>query len=112
ADFAPQLTSDLAADGFVAMQPVVIVCEGVLSYLDDAPCNRVLRWIAAVTAPGSRFVFNYPISRFGPDDLEPRMRAAGFVWLDDASLGDVYGRYLPGEAPVGSDLYRFAVAWR
>ena len=40
------------------------------------------------------------------------LREAGFVWLDDVSLGAVYGRYLSGEPPVGSDLYRFAVAWR
>jgi hypothetical protein len=52
------------------------------------------------------------VSRFHPDDLEPRIRGAGFVWLDDASLGDVYGRYLPEDPPEGSDLYRFAVAWR
>ena len=32
--------------------------------------------------------------------------------LSYASLGDVYGRYLEGDPPPGSDLYRFAVAWR
>jgi O-methyltransferase involved in polyketide biosynthesis len=37
---------------------------------------------------------------------------AGFVWLDDVSLADVYGRYVNGDPPPGSDLYRFAVAWR
>jgi len=91
---------------------VVIVWEGVLSYLDDIACDRTLEWIASVAAPGSRLVFNYPISRFDPDDLVPRIRRAGFVWLDDASLADVYGRYLPGDPPPGSDLYHLAVAWR
>jgi methyltransferase (TIGR00027 family) len=112
ADFEAGLTADLVAAGFDLAVPVVIVWEGVLSYLDDIACDRTLRWITSVSAPGSRLVFNYPVSRFGPDDLEPRIRAAGFVWLDDASLGDVYGRYLPGDPPSGSDLYRFAVAWR
>jgi methyltransferase (TIGR00027 family) len=112
ADFGRRLTDDLAAGGLVVAEPVVIICEGVLSYLDEASCDRVLRWITSVAVPGSRFLFNYPVSRFHPDDLEPRMRAAGFVWLDDASLGDVYGRYLPGDPPAGNDLYRFAVAWR
>lgn len=111
-DFENGLTKDLVAFGFDPSRPVVIVLEGVLSYLDDAPCDRTLRWIAGVTAAGSRLAFNYPISRFTPEDLEPRIRGAGFVWIDDASLGDVYGRYFDDDPPAGSDLYRLAVAWR
>lgn len=112
AEFEASLTTDLTAAGFDPAVPVVIVWEGVLSYLDNVACDRTLRWIASVSTPGSRLVFNYPVSRFDPDDLLPRIRDAGFVWLDDAALGDVYGRYLPGDPPEGSDLYRFAVAWR
>ncbi len=112
ADFAAGLTADLVAAGFDPSVPVVILWEGVLSYLDDVACDRTLRWITSVTAAGSRLVFNYPVSRFTPEDLEPRIRGAGFVWLDDACLGDVYGRYFDDEPPPGSDLYRFAVAWR
>jgi methyltransferase (TIGR00027 family) len=112
ADFEAPLTADLIAAGFDVTRPVVIVWEGVLSYLDNVACDRTLRWITSISAEGSRLVFNYPVSRFHPDDLLPRIRGAGFVWLDDASLGDVYGRYLPGDPPAGNDLYRFAVAWR
>ncbi|MEO6029850.1 MAG: SAM-dependent methyltransferase [Candidatus Binatia bacterium] len=111
-EFGAQLTADLAAAGFDVAAPVVIVWEGVLSYLDDVSCDRTLRWITSVSAAGSRLAFNYPVSRFDPEDLRPRILEAGFVWLDDASLGDVYGRYLPDDPPAGSDLYRFAVAWR
>jgi O-methyltransferase involved in polyketide biosynthesis len=103
---------DLAAAGYDAAAPVVIVWEGVLSYLDDVACDRTLRWIASTGGPGSRLVFNYPVSRFDPDRLRTRILEAGFAWLDDASLGDVYGRYLPDDPPAGSELYRFAVAWR
>jgi methyltransferase (TIGR00027 family) len=112
ADFEAALTADLVAAGFDLAKPVIVVWEGVLSYLDNVACDRTLRWITSISTPGSRLVFNYPVSRFHPDDLEPRIRAAGFVWLDDTSLGDVYGRYLPDDPPQGSDLYRFAVAWR
>jgi methyltransferase (TIGR00027 family) len=111
-DFEEGLTRDLAAAGYDRNAPVVVVWEGVLSYLDDVVCDRTLRWIASVAPEGSRLVFNYPVSRFDPDDVVPRIRAAGFVWLDDASLADVYGRYLAGDPPAGGDLYRFAVAWR
>jgi len=111
-EFGAQLTTDLATAGFDVAAPVVIVWEGVLSYLDDVSCDRTLRWITSVSAPKSRLAFNYPVSRFDPEDLRPRILEAGFVWLDDASLGDVYGRYLPEDPPPGSDLYRFAVAWR
>jgi methyltransferase (TIGR00027 family) len=111
-DFESSLTADLAAAGFDGSAPVVIVWEGVLSYLDDIACDRTLCWIAATSGPASRLVFNYPVSRFDPADLLPRIRAAGFVWFDDVSLADVYGRYLSGDPPAGADLYRFAVAWR
>ncbi len=112
ADYEVPLTAALAAAGFRRDVPAVVVWEGVLGYLDDATCDRTLQWIASVAAPGSRLVFNYTVSRFDPADLLPRIRRSGFVWLDDTSLGDVYGRYLPGEPPAGHDLYRFAVAWR
>lgn len=111
-DFERTLTKDLRSAGFDAARPAVIIWEGVLSYLDDAACDRTLRWVAQMGSRGSRLVFNYPVSRFGPGDLEPRIEAAGFVWLDDVSLADVYGRYLHGESPPEGELYRFAVAWR
>jgi methyltransferase (TIGR00027 family) len=112
ADFAAGLTHDLAAAGYDSAMPVVVVWEGVVGYLDNVACDRTLRWIASISAEGSRLVFNYPVSRFDPDDLLPRIRSAGFQWLDDSSLADVYGRYLPDDPPPGGDLYRFAVAWR
>ena len=111
-DFAAGLTRDLAAADFDAASPVIIVWEGVLGYLDDVACNRTLRWITSIASKGTRLVFNYPVSRFDPEDLLRRIRGAGFEWLDDTSLADVYGRYLSGDPPAGSDLYRLAVAWR
>ena len=112
AAFEASLTAALAAAGFDDAAPVVIVWEGVLGYLDDLACDRTLRWIAETSGPASRLLFTYPVSRFDPEDLLPRIRDAGFVWLDDVSLVDVYGRYVNGDPPPGSDLYRFAVAWR
>lgn len=111
-EYEAPLTSALTAAAFRRDVPVVVVWEGVLGYLDDAACDRTLGWIASISAPGSSLVFNYTVSRFDPTDLLPRIRRHGFVWLDDASLGDVYGRYLPGDVPARADLYRFAVAWR
>jgi methyltransferase (TIGR00027 family) len=110
--FEVALAADLRAAGFDVARPAVVIWEGVLSYLDDAACDRTLRWVARMGSAGSRLVFNYPVSRFDPDDLPPRIKAAGFVWLDDVSLADVYGRYLSDDPPSEGDLYRFAVAWR
>lgn len=112
APFEATLTEDLVAAGYDPTAAVVVVWEGVLSYLDNPSCDRTLRWIASATGPRSRLVFNYPISRFDPEDLRDHILAAGFAWLDDASLADVYGRYLPGDSPKNGDLYRLAVAWR
>jgi methyltransferase (TIGR00027 family) len=110
--FEEPLTANLEAAGFDAGRPAIMIWEGVLSYLDDVACDRTLRWVARMGSTGSRLVFNYPVSRFAPDDVPPRIRAAGFVWLDDVSLADVYGRYLQGEPPREGELYRYAVAWR
>lgn len=111
-DFEAGLSRDLVAAGLDRTVPIVVVWEGVLGYLDNVACDRTLHWIASISSEGSRLVFNYPVSRFDPDDLLPRIRHAGFQWLDDASLADVYGRYLADDPPPGADLYRFAVAWR
>ena len=110
--YEQRLTTDLEAAGFEAAAPVVVVWEGVVSYLTEEAANRGFRWIAGTGGAGSRLVFNYPISRFDPVDLLPRIRAHGFAWLDDCTLADVYGRYLPGTPPPGCDLYHLAVAWR
>jgi methyltransferase (TIGR00027 family) len=110
--FEVALGADLEAAGFDTGRPAIAICEGVFSYLDDAACDRMLHWVATMGSAGSRLVFNYPVSRFGPDDLVPRVRAAGFSWLDDASLADVYGRYFSDDPPPHGDLYRLAVAWR
>lgn len=110
--FEEKLTAELFGAGFDGARPAMIIWEGVLSYLDDAACDRTLRWIARMGSKGSRLVFNYPVSRFDPAKLAPRIRAAGFDWLDDASLADVYGRYFADDPPAEGGLYRFAVAWR
>jgi methyltransferase (TIGR00027 family) len=110
--FEGPLTADLAAAGFDAARPAIVICEGVVSYLDEPACDRTLCWVARTGSEGSRLVFNYPVSRFDPADLPARVRGAGFVWLDDVSVADTYGRYLRGAAPPEGELYRFAVAWR
>ncbi|MBI3770268.1 MAG: class I SAM-dependent methyltransferase [Deltaproteobacteria bacterium] len=111
-DFDRRLTINLAGAGFDRGAPVVIVWEGVVSYLNDEACDRSLRWMAAVGGAGSRLVFNYTVARFDPARLPARIAAAGFARLDDADLGEVHRRYLPGEPPGEGELYHLAVAWR
>jgi methyltransferase (TIGR00027 family) len=107
-----RLTIDLAGADFDRHAPVVIVWEGVVSYLSDEACDRNLRWMAGVGGAGSRLVFNYTVVRFDPARLPARIAAAGFARLDDAELGEVHRRYLPGEPPAEGELYHLAVAWR
>jgi methyltransferase (TIGR00027 family) len=110
--FELALAAELRAAGFDRTRPAIVICDGVFGYLDDAACDRMLRWVAGIGSTTSRLVFNYPVSRFDPDELAPRVRMAGFVWIDDASLADVYGRYFSDDPPPHGDLYRLAVAWR
>ena len=66
--------------------------------------------MAGSGARGSRLVFNYNLSRFGPDAVRARVLEAGFATLADEALADTYRHYLGGEPPPGGDLYRLAVA--
>jgi len=46
----------LARAGHDAHQPTLFVCEGLLVYLDEGTCRRLLTALAARAAPGSRLV--------------------------------------------------------
>ena len=109
-DFEATLSRRLSTAGFRAPSRVLFVWEGVISYLEDAAIARSLRWMASGGGPGSRLVFNYNLSRFGPDAIRARVLEAGFATLADEPLADTYRRYLGGEPPPGGDLHRIAVA--
>jgi methyltransferase (TIGR00027 family) len=57
------LTEDLGAAllgaGFGALEPTVVVWEGVTNYLTEAAVDGTLRRLASLTATGSRLIFTY-----------------------------------------------------
>jgi methyltransferase (TIGR00027 family) len=108
AGFAAALAGALARAGLDRRRRVLIVCEGVLSYLEDASVDELLSWMATLGAGGSRAVFNYPISRFDAERCAGRLSAAGLVTDEHLDLGAVHRRYLPGKPPAGGDFHRIA----
>jgi methyltransferase (TIGR00027 family) len=56
ADLREDWTSALLASGFQPSEPTVWLAEGLLMYLDEAQCDRLLATITAASAPGSRFI--------------------------------------------------------
>jgi methyltransferase (TIGR00027 family) len=57
------LTEDLGqallAAGFAALEPTVVVWEGVTNYLTEAAVDATLRRLASLTATGSNLIFTY-----------------------------------------------------
>jgi methyltransferase (TIGR00027 family) len=60
---ADDLAGSLAAAGFRADEPVMVVWEAVTQYLTEDAVRRTLAWLAT-TAPGSRLAFSFVRSDF------------------------------------------------
>jgi methyltransferase (TIGR00027 family) len=84
----------LLAAGFAALEPTVVVWEGVTNYLDEPAVDATLRRIAALTATGSSLIFTYVDSRVLDGSLDAGnwpevVRRAGEPWtfgFDPATL--------------------------
>jgi len=60
----------LARAGHDARQPTLFVCEGLLVYLDEGTCRRLLTALAARAAPGSGLVVSIATHAEGFDSAE------------------------------------------
>ena len=116
ADFESSLLDGLVREGLVTGARTLFTWEGVISYLAPTEVDRMLRWIAAAGAPGSRLVFNYPVNQFignDPDGMSTRVKAAGFSSIDDRSLGALHRQYFGADAASDiAELFRIAIAFR
>jgi methyltransferase (TIGR00027 family) len=116
ADFESSLGSGLVAEGFSVGGLTLFLWEGVITYLTPSEIDRTLCWMATVSAPRSRVVFNYTINHLAgnvPETMSARAEAAGFTSVDDRSAGSVYREYVKAEPPSDvADLFRLAVAIR
>jgi methyltransferase (TIGR00027 family) len=71
ADFSSDDAGEvLARAGHDARQPTLFVCEGLLVYLDEDACRRLLTALAARAAPGSRLVVSIATHAEGFDSAE------------------------------------------
>jgi len=115
-NFESSLSAGLAAEGFSTGGRTLFIWEGVISYLNPTEIDRALCWMASVSAPGSRVVFNYTINQLSgidPESMSARAKAAGFASIDDRSAGSLYHEYLKAEPPSEvADFFRLAVAIR
>ncbi len=71
ADFSSDDAGEvLARAGHDARQPTLFVCEGLLVYLDEGTCRRLLTALAARAAPGSRLAVSIATHAEGFDSAE------------------------------------------
>jgi methyltransferase (TIGR00027 family) len=118
---ADDLRRQLEAAGLDATQPALLACLGVLIYLSDSAAKRLFD-MAGRLAAGSEFVFNFSRpdastegspppgsaaarmaaigepwrTRFEPETVASRLKAAGFGSVEFLSADDVTERYLRG----------------
>jgi methyltransferase (TIGR00027 family) len=111
----------LEAAGLDPSQPAFVTCLGVLIYLSDGAAERIFA-MAGRLAPSSEFVFNFSRpdastdgpprpgsaaarmaaigepwrTRFEPEAVASRLKAAGFGSVEFLSAEDVTERYLVG----------------
>ena len=88
------LGAALLAAGFAALEPTVVVWEGVTNYLSEPAVDTTLRRLAALTATGSSLIFTYVDRRVLDGSLDAgnwaeAVRRAGEPWtfgFDPATL--------------------------
>lgn len=114
AGFDAALSRDLSAAGREVGAAVLFIWEGVISYLEPADVDTMLRWMARDAASGTRVVFNYRpgfgAGTLDPDRLTDRVRAAGFRTVEDRSFSDLHRTIFAGDPPETAALFRIAVA--
>lgn len=111
---AVDLTTDdlagaLAAAGFDARSPALVVLEGVIGYLPPATTGDLLTTLAGMSVPGSRLVLTVTVARSGAHPagrLRDVVRRTGLASLGEAPLGT----FAPGriEAVLAASGWRVA----
>jgi methyltransferase (TIGR00027 family) len=116
ADFDSSLAAGLVDEGFSAGGATLFLWEGVITYLEAVEIERTLSWMARISAPGSRAIFNYTINQLAgtdPQSMSARAKAAGFTSVEDRSVGSIYRDYVKTEPSSEiAELFRLAVAIR
>jgi methyltransferase (TIGR00027 family) len=111
-DFGERLAADLVARGLRRDATAVYVWEGVIGYIDDATIDRTLRFVAGLTAAGSRLVFTFfDAAAVGGEAMTDRTRGCGFSACDDLSAADVWRRYWTTEPHEASWVMRLGIAY-
>jgi methyltransferase (TIGR00027 family) len=136
------LERKLIESGFEPGTPVVVVWEGVISYLTESAVQGTFTRLARLLAPSSSLIFTYmhkgvldgsrifPGARrwrswvsysgepfifgFDPDTLPNALKPYGFLLQSDRSTEEIAQEHGPalGRSEPGSPAYRVAVATR
>ena len=106
------LARALAAHGFRRDRPAFVIWEGVTTYLGVAATDRVLRWLAASCAAGTRVVFDFGSQFFDPETVVDHTARAGFAACEAHGGDALWRRYLAGEPHPGASMFRVAIARR
>lgn len=109
-EFEARLLPDLVARGFEQSARTMFVCEGVLPYLDQAAIDRTLRFMASISAPGSRLIFDFSDYAYGQDWGSKTVRRAGFASFHEVPLDEVWRRHWPGEPAVNASIIKLGIA--
>lgn len=108
--FEGRLTEELVASGFRSGEEAVFVFEGVLAYIPQEAIDRSFGFMASVSAPGSRLVFDFSDYVLGPDWALDLVRRAGFTAFHEVACDELWRRHLPGEPSPSARFVKLGIA--
>jgi methyltransferase (TIGR00027 family) len=109
-DFTDALRAALLDTGFDPARPVIFVWEGVMAYIGQEAIERSLRFMAAISAPESRVVFDFSEYAFARGTAEEHVRSAGFGDFRTIGFEDLARRHLPGEPAPSAAIIKLGIA--
>lgn len=111
-DHQDTLSGSLEASGFRRDHPVLVIWEGVTTYLGVAATDRTLGFLAALGAAGTRVVFDVGSRFFDSETVADHAMRAGFSSCEAHRADALWRRYLGGEPPAAATVFQIAIAHR
>ena len=112
ADYETTVAEALVDAGFRRDRGVLVIWEGVTTYIGVAATVRCLRFLATLVSSETRVVFDIGASFFGAETVNDHVTSAGFSSCDVHGGDDLWRRYLPGPPHPAAGVFRMVLARR
>lgn len=112
ADYEDALARMLEEVGFRRDRGTLFIWEGVTTYIGAAATDRSLRFMATISGPASRVVFDVGSHFFSPETVHDHALRAGFSSCEAYGCDELWRRYLRDEPHPAAGVFCMALAHR